>query len=114
MAGGANMVTGMSGLQPGMQLVAEPVATGQQIPMGISMESMTMPGPTAISMPSPVPSMNMPIATTGTSTQGAVIQNMPIYGGTAATTQMPMTTTTAPPVYVDQMATAPAPAVYTG
>merc|ERR1719362_1745188 len=89
------------------QFVSEPVATGMQMPVGASMLTMTMPEavPTMIS----APAMSMPVATGAPGAPGALISNMPVYGGmSAGATQMPAMT--APPVYMDQMAMTSSPA----
>jgi len=87
MPGGGKMVTGM----PSMEVVAELVATGMQIPMGMSMQE---PVPTMTSLP--VKTIPTP-AVSGT--QGAIISNMFVYDAGAH-------------VYMDQIAMTPSPTVY--
>jgi len=95
------------GGMPGMQVVAEPVATGMQMP-GMQMSTVAMP---TMSMPEPVPTMTSMPTPVASGVTGHVMSNMPVYAGApmeTQTTQMPMT---APPVYVDQMSTS-SPTVY--
>merc|ERR1719362_257558 len=91
---------------PGMQFVSEPVAAGgMQMPIGTSMQTMSMPEQVTTMISAPATSM--PVAT---GAPGALISNMPVYGGmSAGATQMPAMT--APPVYMDQMAMTSAPAI---